>query len=70
MKTIGTSSNNGSTAPNGKSERGQREVLPIPDRPYAGFVAYDAKDPNSKFPPIEPLRPPQGRSERTHRPDR
>ena len=38
----------------------QREVLPIPDRPYAGFVAYDAKDPDSKFAPIEPLRPPKG----------
>ena len=40
--------------------RVQREVLPIPDKPYAGFVAYDAKDPDSKFPPIEPLRPPKG----------
>ncbi len=30
----------------------QREVLPIPDKPYAGFVAYDAKDPDSKFPPM------------------
>src|SRR5271156_4627710 len=38
----------------------QRDVLPIPDQPYAGFVAYDAKDPDSKFPPIEPLRPPDG----------
>jgi arylsulfatase A-like enzyme len=38
----------------------QREVLPIPDRPYTGFVAYDAKDPDSKFPPIQPLRPPSG----------
>jgi arylsulfatase A-like enzyme len=37
-----------------------REVLPIPDQPYAGFVAYDAKDADSKFPAIEPLRPPQG----------
>ncbi len=48
---------------NGKphsSKRVQREVLPIPDQPYAGFVAYDAKDPDSKFPPIEPLRPPHG----------
>ena len=25
-----------------------------------GFVAYDAKHPDSKFPPIEPLRPPAG----------
>jgi arylsulfatase A-like enzyme len=42
------------------SKHVQREVLPIPDQPYAGFVAYDAKDPDSKFPPIEPLRPPEG----------
>src|ERR1700683_1933574 len=47
---------------NGKADRPkhvQREVLPIPDQPYAGFIAYDAKDPDSKFPPIEPLRPPK-----------
>ena len=42
------------------SRRVQREVLPIPDQPYAGFVAYDAKDPDSKFAPIEELRPPEG----------
>jgi hypothetical protein len=41
-------------------KRVQRDVLPIPDHPYAGFVAYDAKDPDSKFAPIEELRPPQG----------
>src|SRR5688572_32584639 len=23
----------------------QREILPIPDRPYAGQITYDAKDP-------------------------
>ena len=38
----------------------QRQVLPIPDRPYAGLVTYDAKDPATSFPPIEPLRPPEG----------
>ncbi|MBV8164930.1 MAG: arylsulfatase [Candidatus Eremiobacteraeota bacterium] len=43
---------------NGPSESIQREVLPIPDRPYAGFIAYDAKDPDAKFAPIAPLRPP------------
>ncbi|HET7854834.1 MAG TPA: arylsulfatase [Gaiellaceae bacterium] len=37
-----------------------REHLPIPDRPYAGPVYEDAKDPEAKFPPIEPLRPPSG----------
>jgi arylsulfatase len=40
--------------------KGDRSVLPIPDRPYAGLITYDAKDPNSTFPPIEPLRPPAG----------
>jgi arylsulfatase len=38
----------------------QRIILPIPDRPYQGLIVYDAKDPDAKFPPIEPLRPPQG----------
>src|SRR5512133_2464285 len=38
----------------------QREILPIPDRAYNGFVACDAKSPDSPFPPIEPLRPPPG----------
>jgi arylsulfatase A-like enzyme len=36
----------------------QRSSLPIPDRPRIGLVTYDAKDPNTKYPPIEPLRPP------------
>jgi arylsulfatase A-like enzyme len=41
-------------------ERIQRSVLPIPDRPHTGLVTYDAKDPDTEFPPIEPLRPPEG----------
>jgi arylsulfatase A-like enzyme len=38
----------------------QRSVLPIPQRAYQGLIKYDAKDPEAKFPPIEPLRPPAG----------
>jgi arylsulfatase A-like enzyme len=38
----------------------QRSVLPIPARAYTGLIKYDAKDPETKFPPIEPLRPPAG----------
>jgi hypothetical protein len=38
----------------------QREILPVPDRPSTGLVTYDAKDPATGFPPIEPLRPPAG----------
>jgi arylsulfatase A-like enzyme len=37
-----------------------REVLPIPDRRHVGLTTYDAKDPDTSFPPIEPLRPPAG----------
>jgi arylsulfatase A-like enzyme len=37
-----------------------RDVLPIPDRVYSGLVTFDAKDPETSFPPIEPLRPPKG----------
>ncbi len=36
----------------------KRDVLPIPDQPYEGLITYDAKDPDTYFPPIEPLRPP------------
>ncbi len=38
----------------------QRSVLPIPDQPSFGLVTYDARDPDTKFPPIEPLRAPPG----------
>ncbi len=37
-----------------------RDVLPIPDRRHTGLTTYDAKDPATAFPPIEPLRPPAG----------
>ncbi|HWL48467.1 MAG TPA: arylsulfatase [Acidimicrobiia bacterium] len=35
-----------------------RENLPIPDPQWIGVTTYDAKDPDTKFPPIEPVRPP------------
>jgi len=38
----------------------QRTHLPIPDRQHVGLTTYDAKDPDTKFPPITPLRPPPG----------
>ncbi len=37
-----------------------RAYLPIPDVPKPGLTTYDAKDPDTKYPPIEPLRPPEG----------
>ena len=38
----------------------QRSILPIPDAQYVGLTTYDAKDPDTKFPPITNLRPPAG----------
>ncbi|MFN8470187.1 MAG: arylsulfatase [Caldilineaceae bacterium] len=38
----------------------QREILPIPDIVRPGLTTYDAKDPDTSYPPIEPLRPPAG----------
>jgi arylsulfatase A-like enzyme len=38
----------------------QRQVLPIPDVEPVGLTTYDAKDPDTKYPPIVPLRPPTG----------
>ena len=37
-----------------------RAILPIPDAQHVGLTTYDAKDPDTSFPPIEPLRPPKG----------
>jgi arylsulfatase A-like enzyme len=36
-----------------------RDVLPIPDPKHVGITTYDAKDPNTKYPPITMLRPPK-----------
>ena len=41
-------------------DRHARTMLPIPDRQSAGLTTYDAKDPETAYPPIEPLLPPEG----------
>ena len=38
----------------------QRSVLPIPSQGRSGLITYDAKDPDTKYPPIPQLRPPKG----------
>ena len=38
----------------------RRDILPIPDPQHVGLTTYDAKDPNTKYPPITTLRPPEG----------
>ncbi|MDQ0893768.1 arylsulfatase [Agromyces ramosus] len=41
-------------------DRHARTMLPIPDLPAPGLTTYDAKNPDTAFPPIEPLVPPEG----------
>jgi arylsulfatase A-like enzyme len=38
----------------------RRDILPIPDAAHVGLTTYDAKDPDTKYPPITMLRPPEG----------
>jgi hypothetical protein len=37
-----------------------RTVLPIPHQAYVDLTTYDAKDPDTTYPPILQLRPPAG----------
>lgn len=37
-----------------------RTMLPIPDRPRQRLTTFDAKDPDTSYPPIESLLPPEG----------
>src|SRR5512139_2803555 len=41
-------------------DRHLRAHLPIPEVPKFGLTTYDAKDPDTTYPPIHPLRPPEG----------
>ena len=38
----------------------RREVLPVPDVVRPGLTTYDAKDPDTSYPPIREMRPPEG----------
>ncbi len=38
----------------------RRDILPIPDVKHVGLTTYDAKDRDTTYPPIVPLRPPAG----------
>ena len=38
----------------------RRDILPMPDVKHVGLTTYDAKDPDTTYPPIVPLRPPSG----------
>ena len=44
----------------GDEDKKHRSHLPMATPERTGLITYDAKDPDSKFPPIEQLRPPKG----------
>ncbi len=58
-----TTSSNGEAAPLVDAPEQapvQRDILPIPDVKHVGLTTYDAKDPDTTYPPITMLRPPKG----------
>jgi arylsulfatase len=44
----------------GSEDKKHRSHLPMPNTSRRGLITYDAKDPDTKFSPIEQLRPPKG----------
>jgi hypothetical protein len=50
--------NNGQ--PDGGSPRVRRDILPMPDPQHVGLTTYDAKDPDTPYPPITMLQRPEG----------
>ena len=36
----------------------RRDILPVPDVAHVGLTTYDAKDPDTSYPPIRDARPP------------
>ncbi|MBV8349705.1 MAG: hypothetical protein JOZ49_19920, partial [Mycolicibacterium sp.] len=59
---MSTTQGNGEARRDGDRPAGptMRSVLPIPDPQHVGLTTYDAKDPNTTYPPITMLRPPVG----------
>jgi arylsulfatase A-like enzyme len=49
--------NNGQS--DARADTVRRDILPIPDVPHVGLTTYDAKDPDTSYPPIKDVRPPK-----------
>ena len=54
----------------GTQDKRNRSHLPMPNTSRPGLITYDAKDPDTRFPPIEQLRPPTGGAQRADHPHR
>ena len=60
IPTYGAEQNIGTPGSPAAPDLKHRSHLPMPNTPRPTLTTYDAKNPDSKFPPIEQLRPPQG----------
>lgn len=60
MAAVSQAGQPGDSEPETKVDQKDRTHLPIPNTGRPKLITYDAKDPDTKFPPIEQLRPPAG----------
>ncbi len=51
-------------------EQLNRTILPIPEPKHVGLATYDAKDPDTRYPPIRALQPPKQGPQRRDLPGR
>ena len=54
-KSAGKKNGNGKNVMQDRRDA-SRVILPIPDIPPVTLTTFDAKDPDTKYPPISPLR--------------
>jgi arylsulfatase A-like enzyme len=60
MAAVSQAGQPGDSGPGTEGDQKDRAHLPIPNTGRSKLITYDAKDPDTKFPPIEQLRPPAG----------
>jgi arylsulfatase A-like enzyme len=57
MSSSGNGQSGSAAAP--QPDHVHRDILPIPDVQHIGLTTYDAKDPDTSYPPISDVRPPK-----------
>lgn len=60
MAAVSQAGQPGDAVPGSEADQKNRAHLPIPNTGRPKLITYDAKDPDTSFPPIQQLRPPAG----------
>lgn len=60
MAAVSQAGQPGDAGPGSEADQKDRAHLPIPNTGRPKLITYDAKDPDTSFPPIQQLRPPAG----------